>query len=359
MKVLIVSPYLEIFDRKFFQFKAIAERIKELHIAYCSGSIEKEWSRYFKFHKFMNYEYDSKRVAFSKKLSRLPNLIRKSFISRILIKELRRFDIDLLYVLASCWQQILTYELAKEVKRPYICRLRGHLQYEIRIKQSIFFKAYYMSRIRNNLKNADLIIPITQDVLRSTLYFGIPREKFSDPIGLGVDSEIFYPMKKTPRKDLTLGYAGRLSKEKGIFQLVELAKKIPEIQINICGRLQERIKFPKNINYIGRIPHSEMVEFYNNCDIVILSSFTEGFPNVILEAYACEKPVLTTPQAMPKEMETFGYVADLKEWPRILREKDFSSIFGMRNYVKKNWTWKQFGDKMVKEFKGVLSNFEP
>ena len=95
--------------------------------------------------------------------------------------------------------------------------------------------------------------------------------------------------------------------EFGVNSFAPLIREMPDVTFLLCGRLQEKLSFPGNAKFLGRIPHEKMPNFYSSVDLLALPSYTEGFPNVILEAYACETPVLVTPEASPEELRLYGY----------------------------------------------------
>lgn len=51
---------------------------------------------------------------------------------------------------------------------------------------------------------------------------------------------------------------------------------------------------PNNLTFIGELKHDEAMQALAMCDIFVLPSYTEGFPNVILEAMALSKPIVAT-----------------------------------------------------------------
>lgn len=97
---------------------------------------------------------------------------------------------------------------------------------------------------------------------------------------------------------LTFGAAGRFHEAKDYNTLIKaispILEKTPEAKLKICGRdvTEQNIQFVKMIEQAGINKQQidlqgeviDMEKFYNNIDIFILSSKTEGFPNVLAEA---------------------------------------------------------------------------
>jgi len=48
------------------------------------------------------------------------------------------------------------------------------------------------------------------------------------------------------------------------------------------------------VHYLKNIEQSNMKYYYNACDVLLLTSFSEGSPNVIKEAMACNCPIVST-----------------------------------------------------------------
>lgn len=105
-----------------------------------------------------------------------------------------------------------------------------------------------------------------------------------------------------------VGYIGRLSKDKGINELVyawELLRCDPLYNNTIlilCGPDDDRdgldfntrfkISSNKSIIKVGFVEETELI--YSLFDIFILPSFREGFPTVVLEASSMGLPIITT-----------------------------------------------------------------
>lgn len=106
--------------------------------------------------------------------------------------------------------------------------------------------------------------------------------------------------------DVVIGYAGRLTKEKGIIELLAAFANIRKINYTVdvllVGDQDQRNPLPDEIlRLISKDTNIHMVPFNNNVvnyiaamDIVVLPSYREGFGNVLIEASAMEKPVVGT-----------------------------------------------------------------
>ena len=137
-------------------------------------------------------------------------------------------------------------------------------------------------------------------------------EKYKDKICIAhehfLDFDKFKIKKKFGERDNLVGYIGRLSEEKGTLNFV---KAIPEISkekddleflIGGDGQLCDKIKkhldennLNDKVNLAGWIPHDKLPDYLNELKLVVLPSYTEGLPNLMLEAMACGTPVLSTP----------------------------------------------------------------
>jgi glycosyltransferase involved in cell wall biosynthesis len=97
-------------------------------------------------------------------------------------------------------------------------------------------------------------------------------------------------------------YAGRLSKEKGILDLLEAAKGLPEdIHLIILGsgpeedKVNEVAKEKSNIHYLGYQPKEKTISLIRGSDILVQPSVMEGgTSSTLLEAMACKVPIIAT-----------------------------------------------------------------
>lgn len=129
--------------------------------------------------------------------------------------------------------------------------------------------------------------------------------------------------------------AGQVQERKGVFDFATLAKEMPDIQFIWAGGFSfgkitdgyEKYKKlmehpPSNLNFIGIIDRTEMLDYYNLADVFLLPSYNELFPMCILEAFSSETPVLLRdlPLYRPVIDGFYKAAADRTEMKQILRE---------------------------------------
>jgi colanic acid/amylovoran biosynthesis glycosyltransferase len=105
-------------------------------------------------------------------------------------------------------------------------------------------------------------------------------------------------------------YVGRLSPEKGLLVLIKaihILKKMYgrregfTLVILGDGKMREALngevrEYGLNgmVELKGFVPHEEVINYLNNCYLLVLPSFSEGRGKVLLEAMAAAKPVVAT-----------------------------------------------------------------
>jgi len=106
------------------------------------------------------------------------------------------------------------------------------------------------------------------------------------------------------KRNYNLGILSRLSQEKGIDHLIMAASRLKDevdLQLLIIGegdeesKLKEMVKEMKvddRVQFLGW--QENPFKYLNKCDLFVLPSFYEGFPNVILEAMASDVCVIAS-----------------------------------------------------------------
>lgn len=109
------------------------------------------------------------------------------------------------------------------------------------------------------------------------------------------------------RRDNVIGYVGRFEQGKGILNLIKAIPNVLSERNDVSfliigdGRLEDEIHacldryaLRGNVKLIGWVPHHELPDYLTRLKLLVLPSYNEGLPNVMLEAMACGTPVLAT-----------------------------------------------------------------
>jgi len=162
---------------------------------------------------------------------------------------------------------------------------------------------------------SDYVITLTDMHKETLIKMGFPAEMIF-VIPHGVDAQLFAP--NPPDKHLmekfnlhgkkVILYIGRLTKEKGIYYLIQavklVTKKIKDVCLLVVGEGPLRNSLKKivhglngHIKLIGTVPSNNIPGFFSICDVFVAPSistkhFVEPFGMVYLEAMACGKPIV-------------------------------------------------------------------
>jgi glycosyltransferase involved in cell wall biosynthesis len=109
-------------------------------------------------------------------------------------------------------------------------------------------------------------------------------------------------------KNIKVSMACRLLKDKGVFEYIEAAKilknKYPNIEFELYGDIDihnpasltnddiEKVKKDGIVKVYGF--SSDIARVFSDSDIIVLPSYREGLPKVLIEAAACGRAVVTT-----------------------------------------------------------------
>ena len=126
----------------------------------------------------------------------------------------------------------------------------------------------------------------------------------------GVDLKHFDPTlcKEAKKDEFTFLFVGRLLTDKGIYELIKayekLKKENPKVKLIIVGSPDEGNPNSVSKGELEKWVKEGLIEwygfqedvrtFYCMADCVVLPSYREGVPRVLLEAMAMEKPIITT-----------------------------------------------------------------
>lgn len=92
-------------------------------------------------------------------------------------------------------------------------------------------------------------------------------------------------------------FVGHVQKTKGVIEIIETAKYFPDLIFTLAGPVSTEISqvdSPQNIEFLGEVNKSEVINLLNESDIFLFPSYTEGFANALLEAMAMGLPIIAT-----------------------------------------------------------------
>lgn len=352
MKVLLPFWDMAIIDRYRPQFEALSDEVSQLVILYIRGDPPEDWASNIVFlkskikkrgHKYLDWWFGKDEIS-----KTLPH------------------DLDIIYSLSGLWMNIYGQAIADHFKIPHLIRIRGSMIETRKYNGKGRLQNMLFGRVHTEcFKNATLVTSIVQKYLPWLREIGLKEHQIGEVIPNGIslkDWTVKHPLKFTP------GYAGRISKEKGSEFLEDLIKCTPEYSWIITGDIQDAdFTVPPNCAYLGKTPFAEMDEFYNQVSLLVQPSFTEGFPNIILEAFVNEKLVIGSTDAYPEEVHIFGnrLELDMMVWISSLhqhskRTLENRRLYGehARRYVKR-YTWEAHGKGIKAQLEKAIKIYDP
>ena len=203
---------------------------------------------------------------------------------------------------------------------PYVIRFGGG---DIPGAQKRFKYVYMILSpfIRSIWKNADNLIANSEGLCRRAQQF---EKKYKiNIIENGVYNHFFQPLYGSENKtELKLLFVSRLIEGKGLQYIIpdinNIQKKVyqkcgKKIKLIIVGdgpykaaleKLTQKTHTQDYISFEGPKEKEQVKKYYQDADLFILPSLSEGMPNVVLEAMACGLPIIMTPCEGSSELVT-------------------------------------------------------
>ncbi|MFZ1022059.1 MAG: glycosyltransferase family 4 protein [Halobacteriota archaeon] len=247
--------------------------------------------------------------------------------ARLLAKVGKRVDVWVFFIGADCLP--LAGLAAKALGRILLVALSGS-SCEISAATSSFPRVIAILQ-EANLRFSDRIILYADLAAEWNLEPYNKKVVIADRHFLNFDEFIF--KNDLQERAPVVGYFGRLDAEKGVLNFVEALPKAletrPDLRALIIGEgnledeirtLVDREPLRSKVTLKTWVPHAEIPLYLAKLKLLVLPSYTEGLPNVVLEAMACGTPVLATPVgAVP-------YVIEDKETGFLIRDNSPEGI---------------------------------
>ena len=124
------------------------------------------------------------------------------------------------------------------------------------------------------------------------------RDKRIQVIHNGVDLNVFQPPLQRKKQEgiRIIAVSNVWHKEKGLYDLFELRKRLPGCyEMTMVGLSAEQLKeLPEGIRGIQRTQNvQELAALYGEADVLVNPTYADTFPTVNLEALSCGTPVIT------------------------------------------------------------------
>ncbi len=163
--------------------------------------------------------------------------------------------------------------------------------------------------MRALLPRASAIVAVSRALGKEVEKLGVPAQQIH-LVTNGVDAQKFHVRdRKEAREELGLPpegkialFVGNLLETKGVIDLrnafAEMHHDAPDLSLYVVGEGRARAdleaSLPERMTLVGSQPFEKIPSWLAACDFLVLPSWNEGTPNVVLEALACGRRVVAS-----------------------------------------------------------------
>lgn len=241
---------------------------------------------------------------------------------------------------------VLTYTIKPNIYGGLACRM-AHIPYAVNItglgsaiENGGWLKKFVLALYKPALKGARVVFfenAGNRDTLAATGV--VPQGRDVVLSGAGVNLED-YPYQSYPQEGaVRFLFVGRVMREKGVDELFAAAKRMKQeygdgVEFHIVGSFEEGYKpLMDELEKAGVLKYhgyqSDMKRFYAMASCVVLPSYHEGMSNVLLEAAASGRPLITSDISGCREAVEDGNSGYLRP------AKDANALYGAMQRVMK------------------------
>ncbi|ALO33661.1 hypothetical protein CMT41_02235 [Colwellia sp. MT41] len=187
-----------------------------------------------------------------------------------------------------------------KINKPLIARNVNNLKMDLAAKKGSFIKRNITKFLMRNLYSKMTAYIAQCNAMKESMIesYSIPKEKIE---------VIYNPVSTTfkkinLKKDIDILFVGRLTQQKGIDNFIKIITKIykelPNLHLYIVGQGDLKDDLISSLEELGvhythDLQSGDLVNLYNRAKVTVLTSYYEGYPNVLVESIACGTPVVS------------------------------------------------------------------
>lgn len=219
---------------------------------------------------------------------------------------------------------------------------------------------------------ADAIIVPSAYVAETFCQNGIPSDKLH-VLPFGVDLARFQMgvTSKHGKKDgqrFQALFVGRINPGKGVHYLIEAfgRLKLPKSQLLIVGRVDDAAygryletlveQYKVNVTFLGHLPQTDLWHIYQQSDLFVLPTLSEGSAMVVYEAMAAGLPILTTNHAGSVVADgEEGFIVPIRnseameeKMHLLFKRTDLRQAMGKQSRLRvQDFSWEKYGQRLL------------
>jgi glycosyltransferase involved in cell wall biosynthesis len=277
--------------------------------------------------------------------------------------------------------------LAIKLNIPKVVVVHGSILGVIEVEGSPIYRPLMKIRgmfEKKECESSDVVVSVSQYVKNEIMdYYNIKEEKIQ-VVPNGVDISRFRKnhdaaklLKEKFECENLLFSLGRLSKVKGFEYLFNamplILKEFPSTKLVIGGdgplkskliQIAKANNFTNNVIFYKNLTEEEVINFNSACDVFVHPAIYDPMPLVVLEAMACEAPIIATKAGgVPEEVGDAGIVIPPKDSEiladaimKFLADENLRINYGRkaRKRIKKKFTWEKISEEYLKKLESLV-----